>query len=223
MKKITALILVLGCLLATCFASGAMTELQDTKSLKTNYENQNVETVVWKELQKLHASDGAADSLFGSSFSVDGDYALIGAYAKNDETGAVYVFKRDGASWVQEAKLIASDGAKNDDFGYSVSINGNYAIIGAPGDDTKGSAYIFSLNDNEWTQNSKIVSPDEGENWFGNTVSIEGDYAIIGAPAYNSLSGAVYTFKRSANTWMQEARILTLKDQDKIGLDSKLT
>ena len=90
------------------------------------------------------ASDGEAEDWFGCSVSISGDYALIGARGDDSYRGSAYVFRRSGTSWTQEAKLVASDGAADDDFGCSVFISGDYALIGARGDDSyRGSAYVF--------------------------------------------------------------------------------
>ena len=99
---------------------------------------------------KITASDGAIDDEFGKSVSISGDYAVVGARADGDNgsfSGSAYVFKRTGTSWAQEAKLLPSDGAAYDEFGFSVSISGDYAVVGAVLDDNNGSgsgsAYIF--------------------------------------------------------------------------------
>ncbi len=104
----------------------------------------------WKQRQKLLASDGAFNDLFGCSVFISGDYAIVGAYYDNDRGsnfGSAYIFRRDGESWVQQAKLTTSDGAEYDYFGHYVYISADFAIVGAERDDDKGSdsgsAYIF--------------------------------------------------------------------------------
>jgi len=104
----------------------------------------------WWEQTKLLASDGATSDNFGRTVSVSGDYAIVAAYLDDDKgsgSGSAYIFKRDGTSWSQQAKLLASDGDANDEFGVSVSVSGDYAIVGADYDDDNGSdsgsAYIF--------------------------------------------------------------------------------
>jgi len=103
------------------------------------------------ESNKIVASDGADFDWFGISVSISGDYALVGASKDDDngsDSGSAYIFKRSGTSWAEEAKLTASDGVSGDEFGYSVSISGDYAIVGAFRDDdnglSSGSAYIFN-------------------------------------------------------------------------------
>ena len=99
----------------------------------------------WSQQAKLTASDGASGDTFGSSVSISGDTAVVGAYLKNSQTGAAYVFTRSGTSWSQQAKLTASDGASGDYFGSSVSISGNTAVVGVNGKTfSAGAAYLYS-------------------------------------------------------------------------------
>ena len=80
----------------------------------------------------------------GVSVSIDGGYAIAGAYGDESYTGSAYIFNRIGTTWIEEQKLTASDGEASDRFGSSVSIDAGYTIIGADGDDENtGSAYLF--------------------------------------------------------------------------------
>ena len=108
-------------------------------------------TGLWTEQAKLLASDGAASDQFGVSVSVSDDTALIGAHV-GFSSGSADVFTRDATGlWTQQAKLLPSDGAFFDLFGFSVSVSGDTALIGAFLDDdlgtSSGSAYVFSLSD----------------------------------------------------------------------------
>jgi hypothetical protein len=159
----------------------------------------------WVQQQKLTASDGAAEDYFGCSVSISGDKTIVGARGDDDkgnDSGSAYIFRWDGTAWVQQQKLIASDGAAGDQFGESVSISGDYAIVGAAYDDDKGdrsgSAYIFKRDGMSWGQQAKMLAPD-GDVWdsFGNSVSISGDFAIVGAYGNNDKgddSGSAYIF-----------------------------
>jgi len=76
----------------------------------------HAETDTWLERAKLLASDGSAGDIFGYSVSTSGDYVIVGAYQdddKKDMSGSAYIFKRDGTNWVQQQKLLASDGAES--------------------------------------------------------------------------------------------------------------
>ncbi len=87
---------------------------------------------------KLTAFDGASGDLFGFSVSISGDTAIVGARSDRVDglsSGSAYVFERSGGIWMQKAKLTAFDGASGDNFGGSVSISGDTAIVGAYADD----------------------------------------------------------------------------------------
>jgi len=163
--------------------------------------------------EKLLPSDGSSGDVFGSSVSVSGDYALLGAFGDLSISGSAYVFKRDGDHWVEETKLIPSDHAIGDMFGYSVSIDGGHAIVGAPGNNSDlGAAYVFELTGGVWTEKAKLVgtnlAPDA---CFGFSVSIDGDYLIIGAVDDDDNgpeSGSAYIFKREGDTWTQQAKLV---------------
>jgi len=171
----------------------------------------------WDQQQILLAINGAADDHFGSAVDISGDYAIIGAYENDDNgttAGAAYIFNRDGATWSQQKKLLASDGAAGDRFGYSVAISGDYAIAGAIYDDdlrdNSGAAYIFTRDDTDWIQQAKLTALDGAESsQFGISVSISGDYAIVGS-MYADNKGAAYIFKRDGTNWSQQAKLTAL-------------
>ncbi|NQW24433.1 MAG: hypothetical protein HQ475_13430 [SAR202 cluster bacterium] len=96
---------------------------------------------VWTQQAKLSASDGATTDNFGWSVSVSGDTVATGAFgdaAKGPNAGSVYVYKRTGTSWAEEANLTATGAAIDHKLGTSVSISGNDLVAGAPGDFQKG-------------------------------------------------------------------------------------
>ncbi len=102
----------------------------------------------WVEEAKLVASDAAPSAEFGTSVSISGDWAVFGA-SRNAPNGSAYVFRYDGATWVEHAKLEASDWGINRLFGESVAISGSVAMVGAGGDydagPYSGSAYVFRI------------------------------------------------------------------------------
>ena len=173
----------------------------------------------WSQDQKLLASDGAAGDRFGFSVSIGGDMAIVGAFLDDDngtDSGSVYVFRFDGTTWSQEQKLLASDGARGDGFGISVSIGGDVAIVGASGDGdngiNSGSAYIFRFDGTTWTQEQKLLASDgaSGDS-FGYSVSISGDVAIVGAGGDDDNgtgSGSAYVFRLDGTTWNQEQKLI---------------
>jgi len=160
---------------------------------------------VWTQQQELTASDGAPEDWFGFSVSVSGDTTVIGAGQKNNAQGAAYVFLRSGTVWTQQAELTASDGAANDYFGYTVSVSGETAVIGANGKNSlQGAAYVFVRSGGVWGQQQELTASDGAAyDFFGYSVSVSGDTAVIGAYGKNGCNGAAYIFVRprlGANT-----------------------
>ena len=168
----------------------------------------------WVLEAKLRASDGAGDDWFGHDVSIDGNYAVVGSVLDNHDgayRGSAYIFRRDGSNWVQQAKLVAEDGQAGDEFGGSVSLSGNYAVIGAIGNDDAGAVYIFVRSGNDWIQQARLVPLDgAGGDHFGNSVSIDGNYAIVAAHLDADMgadSGSAYIFKREGQSWAQQAKL----------------
>lgn len=182
--------------------------------------------VTWTQQAKLLAADGLANDQFGNAISLsnDGNTILIGAVLDDTvstDRGSAYVFTRSGTTWTQQAKLLASDGLANDEFGVDVSLSGdgNTALIGAVLDDTvsidRGSAYVFTRSGTTWTQQAKLLANDGSTNdQFGYSVSLSfnGDKAVVGSPLIDSGNfsdqGGVYVFTRAGTVWTQEQKII---------------
>jgi RHS repeat-associated protein len=169
----------------------------------------------WIEQAKLTASDGSAHDYFGCSVSMTGDYAAVGAYNDDDggdSSGCAYIFKRDGTSWTEQAKLTASDAAAYDYFGSCVSISGDCAIVGAYNDDDSGSAYVFERDGTDWIEQAKLTASDAAaSDYFGWSVAISEDYAIVGAYGDDdggSSSGSAYVFEREGTDWTEQAKLV---------------
>jgi hypothetical protein len=164
----------------------------------------------WNQQAKLTTDDGAANDAFGYSLSVAGDTAVVGAWRKNDFSGAAYVFVRSGASWVQQAKLAAHDGEINDLFGFAVSVHGEKAVVGAYGkNNNTGAVYVFGRSGSAWTQQAKITASEgTGTDAFGWSVSLSDEIVAVGAAGKNNNTGAVYVFRRSGTLWSRQAKLI---------------
>jgi FG-GAP repeat len=169
----------------------------------------------WTETDKLTASDGADGDRFGNAVSISGDTAIIGAtgvnYYSNDYAGAAYVLTNTDGVWSQSAKLTPTDRAGYDQFGSSVAISGNKAIIGAVFNDddgpNSGSAYVFEDEGSGWTQTTKLTANDAAENDnFASSVAISGNTAIVGA-RYDDQHGSAYVFADDGSGWSQVAKL----------------
>lgn len=165
----------------------------------------------WAEEAKLTASDAAPRDVFGTSVSISGDRALVGASGESvgGASGYAYVFVRTATGWTEEAKLTASDAALGDRFGYSVSLSGDHALVGAYYDDdgfiNSGSAYVFVRSGNAWAQEAKLNPSDAAEiGLFGYSVSLSGERALVSSFGG---SGAAYVFVQTPTGWAQEAKL----------------
>jgi hypothetical protein len=151
----------------------------------------------WTQQQKLLAADGAADDSFGNSVYLVGDTLMVGAAGDrtgtNDRQGSAYLFTRSGSVWGQSQKLLASDGAANDEFGAGVAFTPNHAIVGSVRDTIgtnadQGSAYIFS---SAVSIGGRVTSPS-GQNLRNLVVNLI-DGAGVKRTATTSSFG-IYTF-----------------------------
>jgi len=140
------------------------------------------------ETGKLTVSDGEAYDFFGNSVALSGDTALVGANYDDGYKGSAYVFVKPGGGWAtgtETAKLTASDGLAYDQFGISVALDGDTALVGAYLNEPTGSAYVFVKPGGGWatgTETAQLTASDgEGGDGFGWSVALDGDTALVGA------------------------------------------
>jgi hypothetical protein len=169
--------------------------------------------------QRLLAADGTSGDYLGYAVALSGDTALVGAPYDNQSRGSAYVFVRNGATWTQQARLTAQDGASFDYFGYAVAIKGDMALVGAiygPGSagPDQGAVYVFVRGGTTWSQQARLNANETllAGAQFGAAVALDGDTAIVGAPSYTitpsyAIIGVVFIFVRNGATWTQQARL----------------
>jgi len=196
----------------------------------------------WNEVQKIVPADRGYRDFFGWTLSIDGDRLIIGSYFEDhnlngldslNDAGAAYIFERDGSGiWHQAQKLLASDRSIEDQFGSSVAISGDYALVGARFEDhtpvgidslqDPGSAYLFKRDaGGNWLEEQKIVASDRtlADN-FGSAVSLSGDRAIVGAfqndedsTGINNNAGAAYVFEKDGSGQWNEVQKIVSSDR----------
>jgi uncharacterized protein (DUF2345 family) len=188
------------------------------------------------ETAELTASDGAWGSLFGFSVAIKRDTVLVGAsnaWVNGRYQGAAYVFEKPESGWAimtQTAELTASNPSVASNFGFSVSISDNTAVVGNPdetvdGVENQGAAYVFVKPPSGWkdtTENaelsatsgnpgssraaterrSRTSTPDN----FGSSVVISGNTLVAGAPGHNDQTGTAYVFRRPASGWTTSSK-----------------
>jgi hypothetical protein len=179
---------------------------------------------VWTQQAKLVAPDGAANDNFGSAVAIDGDSIVIGSSRADlsgaTDSGVAYVFVRDGTTWSYQAKLIASDHVGFDNFGTSVTISAETAVVGSPADNNAGgndagSAYVFVRGGTVWSEQAKLTASDGTAGaYFGSALALWRDSLLVGAPIAThsgaAQAGAAYVFARTAGgaSWAQEAKLV---------------
>ncbi len=149
--------------------------------------------------------DLGEEYFFGYSVAINGNYIIVGAYGEDysglNMSGSAYVFKNDGSdNFSRVAKLIASDAEEEDHFGYSVDVEGNYVVVGAPDEDAggvsgAGSVYVYKNDGSDnFTQIVKLhEDPFIGGSLFGKDVQISND------TIYVTSENATYIFKNNGS------------------------
>jgi uncharacterized protein (TIGR03437 family) len=172
----------------------------------------------WTPEGLLTAVDGATDDQFGSSVALAGDLLISGApgveVGPNSNQGAAYVFQKSDSSWRLRAKLIADDGAASDQFGRSVALFGQTALVGAPlkrfgSTATPGAGYVFvgpDASKRVWSQQARLINNDRaGSEQLGYSVALGADTAVLGAigktVAGRTNQGAALVFTRAGSNW----------------------
>ncbi len=180
----------------------------------------------WENVAKIAPADPGVEDHFGGSTAIADDTVIVGARSDDDNgsgSGSAYIFLRDQGgpdNWGQVAKLTPAQGAAQENFGHSVSISSDTAIVGTFGDDlgtNSGSAFIFRRGHggpDNWGQVTKIVPTDGAEgDHFGISVSISGETAVVGAcfdDDNGSNSGSAYVYQQDlggVNGWGMAAKI----------------
>jgi len=179
----------------------------------------------WSELQRVIGSDTSGNDRFGGDCDIVNDVMLI-AGSRNDDlgsdSGSAYIFRYDSGTgyWAEEQKLLASDGASADYFGFELALGDGVAIVGAPYDDDNGadsgSAYVFRYDPGSgtWFEEQKLTASDgEGDDKFGWGLSISGNLALVGAiydddQANSCGSAYVFRYDEGSGLWVEEQKLL---------------
>ena len=176
----------------------------------------------WSMDQKLLPTDGETDDRFGSTVAISGEAVVVGAFFDSDngnQAGSAYVFRYDSGTmnWVEEDKLVASVGVVKDQFGTSVSIDGDVIIVGAPSISSEaqtGSAYVYRYDGGtaSWGDEVQLLASDgTASDRFGYSVSMSGNAVVIGAVGdadLGILAGAAYIFEYDGAAWQEQPKLL---------------
>jgi hypothetical protein len=168
----------------------------------------------WTQEGKLVASDAVAGDRFGAAVAIDGDTIVVGATDVDgpDQSGCAYVFVRGSSSWSEQAKLRADAPSPSGQFGVSVAVQGDRAVVGAytaspvPANGTApGYAYLYTRSGTIWSFETRLDAGSTATTNFGAAVALDGSAIAVGAPL-ESPGGRVHVFRLSG-TWSHEGAV----------------
>jgi LPXTG-site transpeptidase (sortase) family protein len=176
----------------------------------------------WLQSQSVSMSPVGLNSFFGSSLDYDGQRLVVGAQAVSD-SGAVYVYYRVGSQWEEEAVIESMVDREGDNFGTSVSIDGQTIVVGAPFSNPNlggrtitnaGAAYVFHKQGTSWDQEAMLVLENAAAfDHFGQSVSIDDTMIVVGASAQDYFTilrtGSAHVFERNAGEWELQTSIIS--------------
>ena len=171
----------------------------------------------WTYQSTLIPSDLSLDAAFGTSIALNANRSLIGATRGNANKGCAYIFDRVSDTWIQSARLIASDGVAYDQLGCAVSLSGESARVerrdASPIGILKiGAAYLFTGTGQNWSRVKFTPTNPNAYGAFGSGVNLSNNRAIIGVPytsRYGELfQGIAYVFSHSGSGWALDTTLV---------------
>jgi choice-of-anchor B domain-containing protein len=163
----------------------------------------------WTEQGTLVGSQANKGERFGTAVALDRDRALVGApgeiFGDSAAAGRAVVFRRSGDSWLRESALTV-EGGQVRGLGAALLLNGNEALVSAPGSDSMaGGVFLFrSAAPGKWNQSARLAaSSPEHPAFFGASLARDGQDLLIGAPFAEHGIGAVHVFRRDGSGWKE--------------------
>lgn len=175
----------------------------------------------WSEVATVTIANGKSADWFGTSVALNAGTLAVGAPYREPSfatpsQGAVGVFVGAGASWQQQAELVASDAKADDYFGTSVAVEGNVLLVGSPKVDgtflNSGAAYVFTRSGAVWAQSARLDPPVASlERRFGTAVAVVGGRLFVSAPGSagsgSNIAGTVHVYTGGGAAWTLQQSI----------------
>ena len=174
----------------------------------------------WIQTAKLLISNGTTGDRAGHSVAISGDTIIVGVPQNGDydnlRNGKACIFVRSATGWVEQATIVASDGKRIDAFGFSVGIDGNTTVVGAPVDGdgdggSIGSVYVFNRLGTAWTEHQKLISMNaESGDLQGYSVAISGKTIISGTRGATHThygDGEAIVFELNSSVWSEKSEL----------------
>ncbi len=176
-----------------------------------------IDPMIWGERDTVYPSENALSEDFGRAVDISGDWAAVGAGSLGGGAARVDMFKRNGLTWQHMQRLQAADTVPGDFFGFSLDLDGNRLVVGAPkrkdGATTRGGAYVFERSGNSWSETFAMhdkwgVSKPEANGDFGHAVASADAYIYAGCPKCakggSSAAGRGWAYvKNASNNWVR--------------------
>ena len=168
---------------------------------------------IWIESQKLTSSDPGTADFFGAAVDIDGNRMLIGApnddNVRGIDAGAFYYFEYDGSTWIEVQKIYTSVSNSGSEFGLSLSLSGNRAVVGVDTKNTfSGSMVVYQFNGENWAYQTQIFSPNTqtDSRRFARILKVKGDLIAV-SDFQDDDQGALYVYEFDAGNWSLVQRL----------------
>ncbi|MEM7244468.1 MAG: thrombospondin type 3 repeat-containing protein [Acidobacteriota bacterium] len=170
----------------------------------------------WSQTVRLVADTRIAFERFGKSVALDGDVLAVGGPRASSQSGRAHVFERSGGVWTEIALLVGNS-LPADRFGFSMALQGDLLVIGAPLDSTvamhAGAVFVFERQDpGGWTEVAQLTASDGADSdRFGDSVALDGNTILVGASGDDdngNASGSAYVFVGGGASWTEEQKLL---------------
>jgi hypothetical protein len=175
----------------------------------------------WEKTQKLIPDPAPFGLRFGSSVSATGDLLAVGAPARNNEIGSVFIYRRTPAGWTFQQRLVGPAAESGNYFANDVVAADGWVAAGSgynPDQRRPGSVQLYRWADGSWVADQRLqASNSRTSDQFGMDAAIEGDTLAVGAPASFVYPGSVYVFQRTGGVWTERQILTESSDQDSFG------
>lgn len=187
--------------------------------LALSYSTKAQEFITYEEITPVE------HALTGFATAISGEWAIVTSPQKDVEgdqsVGGATFYQKTANGWIIAQEVLPTDATPLSNFGMSVDMDGNTAIISSIGDSENGlfsgAVYVYTYNDTSWVQTGKLKASDAGMGHrFGHAVSIVGDVIAVGAyqaDGNENKSGAVYVFENTESGWQEIQKIYATEGQ----------
>jgi len=176
----------------------------------------------WAPVVRIDNPSADDNDQFGDAVAWSGDWLAVGALGASEtaenNTGVVYLYQHDGSDWQAHGHLARAEGANNDEFGYSLALEGATLVVGGPGVDTSvnnaGAAFVYDFDGSDWNLVASLAGDDNNgdQERFGAAIALDTGRIVVGAEnadAPGSNQGVVYVFENQTGSWTKADKLIS--------------